>query len=104
MKTKTPRATLRILRRPDIRPGAARYEVDCRYSTTGLTHLPAPGIDLSDGVLTLAAAYEHEARCGRCDLSDVLDRGVQRLRRVVDEEWPRVEAALLERVMRGRRN
>ena len=104
MKTKTARATLRILRRPDLRPGAVRFEVDCRYSTTGLTHLPAPGVDLTDGVLILAAAYEHESRCGRCDLSDVLDRGDQRLRELVDREWPKVEAALLERVMRGRRN
>ena len=104
MKTKTPRATLRILRRPDLRPGAVRFEVDCSYSTTGLTHLPAPGIDLTDGVLILAAAYEHESRSGASDLSDVLERGDQRLRRVVDEEWPRVEAALLERAMLGRRN
>ena len=104
MKTTTPRATLRILRRPDLRSGAARFEVDCRYSTTGLTHLPAPGLDLTDGTLILCAAYAHEGRCGRCDLSDVLDRGDQRLRELVDREWPRVEAALLERAMRGRRN
>ena len=104
MKTKTPRATLRILRRPDLRPGAARYEVDCKFSTTGLTHLPAPGIDLSDGVLILAAGHEHEFRCGECDLADVLDRGDQQLRELVDREWPKVEAALIERVTLGRRN
>ncbi len=104
MKTKTPRATLRVLRRPDLRPGAARFEVDCRYSTTGLTHLPAPDLDLTDGMLILAAAYEHEARCGRCDLSDVLDRGDPRIRELVDREWPKLEAALLWRVMDGRRN
>ena len=86
MKTKTPRATLRILRRPDLRPGAARFEVDCKYRTTGLTHFPAPGIDLTDGVLILAAAYEHEARCGACELSDVLARGDQQLRELVDRE------------------
>ena len=46
--------------------------------------------------------YEHDARCGRCDLTDVLDRGDQRPRRVVDQEWPPVEATLLECVMQGR--
>ena len=104
MKTKLPRASLRVLHQPHLGPGVVRFEVDCKYSTTGLTHVPSPAVPLTDEMLILAAAYEHEARCGECDLADVLDRGDQRLRRVVDEEWPRIEAALLERVMRGRRN
>ena len=104
MSPKRRRAILRKLRLPRIGADVIRYEADCPYSTTGLTHFPAPGIDLTDGALILAVAYEHEARCRECDLPDVLDRGDQRLRRVVDAEWPTVETALLERVMRGRRN
>jgi len=85
MKTKT-KATLRILRRPDLAPGAARYDVDCKFSTTGITHSPRP-LALVDAALITAVAIEHEERCGDCDLTERL--------------WPLVQA---EMVMRGRRN
>jgi hypothetical protein len=94
------KATLRILRRPDLAPGAARYEIDCRYSTTGLTHLPGP-VALADQVLITAAGYEHESRCGECDLSDVFARGDRRMQVLTDELWPQIQGAIISR---GRRN
>ena len=101
MTTKTPKATLRILRRPDLAPGAARFDVDCRYSTTGLTSAPTPALSMTDDMLIFTAAYAHEERCGPCDVSDVLDRGDQQMRALTEELWPRIQGALL---MRGRRN
>ena len=94
------RATLRVVRRPDLGDGAKRFEADCRYATSGITHIPGP-VGLPDGRLILAVGYLHEERCGRCDVSPVLDRGDQELRALVDEEWLCFQGALL---MRGRRN
>jgi hypothetical protein len=97
---KRPMATLQVLRQPHIAPGCKRYEVDCRSSTTGLTWIPGP-FEVPEDHLILAAGYEHEERCGECDVSDVLARGDQHLRRLVDESWPRIVGAM---VRRGRRN
>ena len=94
-------ATLRILHRPDLAPGATWFEVDSRYATTGLTHIPSGNVDLHEECLILAVGYAHEERCGRCDVSDVLDRRDQQMREVTDELWPKVQVAM---VMRGRRN
>ena len=89
--SKTPQATLRILRRPDLAPGATRFEVDCRYSTTGLTHIPNPVLPMTDEMLITAVAYSHEERCGRCNLEDVFARGDQQMRAVTEELWPKVQ-------------
>ena len=102
--TKLPRATLRILRRPDLAPDAKRIEVDCRCATTGLTLLPQPELHLIEGVMVIIAATAHEERCGRCDVSEVLAKGDQQLRQTVDNAWPKLQAELAERMMKGRRN
>ena len=93
--SKPPRATLRILRRPDLAAGAARYEVDCTFSTTGLTSIPTPALAMTDEMLITAAAFAHEERCGECDLADVFARGDQQMRAVTEELWPKVQGALL---------
>ena len=98
---KQPRATLRILRRPDLAPGAIRFEVDCRYSTTGLSSIPSPVLPMTDEMLILAAGYAHEERCGECDVSDVLDRGDQQARAATEELWPKVQGALISRARRN---
>ena len=98
--TKLLRAALRILRRPDLAPDAKRFEVDCPYATTGLTLLPRPDLHMTDGVMVIIAATAHEERCGRCDLSGVLDQGDQAFREQADRLWGEVCAA----VVRGRRN
>ena len=96
---KTARATLRALPFPDLAPGCKRFEVDCGYSTTGLTWVPGP-VDLSDEHLTLMAAYTHQERCGACSVGDVVDRGDQRFRAMTEEAWSRLQVA----AMRQRRN
>ena len=98
---KPPRATLRILRRPDLAPGAARYEVDCKYSTTGLTSIPNPALPMTDEMLITAAAFAHEERCDGCDLADVFARGDQQMRAVTEELWPKVQGALISRARRN---
>ncbi len=98
---KPPRARLRIHSRPDLAPGAIRYEVDCWYSTTGLTHLPSPVLPMTDEMLILAAGYAHEQRCGQYDVSDVLSRGDQQSRELTERMWAELQGAML---MRGRRN
>ena len=98
---KMPRATLRILHQPHIGRGVVRFEVDCKYSTTGLTHVPSPAIPLTDEMLILAAAYAHEERCGECDVSQVLERGDQEIRDWTERTWAAIQG---EMVMRSRRN
>ena len=100
MRPNPPRATLRVLRRPDLGPDAVRFEVDCPASITGLTSIPTPALRLTDEMLILAAGYAHEERCGACDVSAVLDRGDQELRELTERTWSELRAA----VMRGRRN
>ena len=95
------KATVRVLHLPHIGRDVKRFEVDCRYSTTGLTSVPVPGMGWTDEALITAAAYAHEERCGECDVSDVLDRGDQQMRELTEELWPKIQGALL---MRARRN
>jgi hypothetical protein len=78
MSKRVPKASVRVMNRPDIAPGAKRFEVECPASTTGLTHAPGP-TDMSDDVLVTMAASAHQGRCGRCDVSDLLDRGMAEL-------------------------
>ena len=98
---KTPRASLTIYRRPNLAPGATRYEVGCKFGTTGLTSIPTPVVALTDKMLITAAAYVHQERCGGCDLGDVFTRGDQQMRELTEELWPKIQGALL---MRARRN
>lgn len=61
-----PSATVRVIRLPHLHPEAVRVEVDCRFSTTGITSIPAGPIKLTRAQLVTFATAEHEARCGRC--------------------------------------
>ena len=97
---KRPRASLRILHLPHIGRDVKRIEVECRYSTTGLTSVPVPGMGWTDEALITAAAYAHEERCGACDVSDVLDRGDQEIRDWTERTWAEIQA----RQLAGRRN
>ena len=98
---KPPRATLTICRRPGLSPGAVRFEVDCRSSTTGLTHVPRPALPMTDEMLITVAAFAHEERCGQCNLADVFARGDQQMQAVTEELWPKVQGAVISR---GRQN
>jgi hypothetical protein len=98
-------AEIRVIRMPYLHPDAVRIEVDCRFSTTGITQLPAPGgLELPTPALITAATFEHEARCGECDTAEAHAQGARELR----EETERAYEAMRERRLRyyahGRRN
>jgi single-strand DNA-binding protein len=76
-----PLAEVRVIRMSHIAAGAVRVEVECRHSTTGLTHVPGAGVEFDVPALTTIAAYAHEERCeGGCDTSRAHERGDRRLR------------------------
>ncbi len=101
----SPKATLRILRRPDLSAGAVRLEVDCRYGTTGLTQITAEGCPrLAVESLATILAYRHEEECGRCDLADVHARGDRELRDMVERADVTRRAEALRAYAAGRRN
>jgi hypothetical protein len=89
-------ARLRILHQPHIGAGVVRYEVECKYSVTGLTSVPTPAFDLTQEMLILVAGYAHEERCGECDVSPVLDRGDREVRELTEQAWARVQAAAMK--------
>ena len=94
-----PQATLQILDLGHLALGVKRLEVSCPFGTTGATHVPGP-VDLSDGVLTLLAAWSHEGRCGRCSVDDLLDQGDAQVRAATEAAWAELQAG----AMRGRGN
>ncbi len=100
-----PKATLRILRRPDWGADAVRLEVDCRYGTTGITQVAPDGCPrLATESLTTVLAYRHEEECGRCDLADVHARGDHELYELVERADATRRAEALRAYVEGRRN
>ncbi len=100
-----PKATLRILRRPDWGDDAVRLEVDCRYGTTGITQITAEGCPrLAVESLATILAYRHEEECGRCDLADVHARGDRELRDLVERADVTRRAEALRAYAAARRN
>ena len=96
-----PRATLRTLDLSHLGPGIVRYEVDCPAGTTGLTMVPSERLCLPEQTLILVVAWEHEGRCGRCCIEDVLAQGDQEMRALTERTRSKIQGELL---MRGRRN
>ena len=102
---RTPKASLRILRRPDLGEGVIRLEVDCRYGTTGITQITGEGCPrLAVESLATILAYRHEEECGRCDLADVHARGDRELRDFVERADADRRAEALRDYAEGRRN
>ena len=100
-----PKATLRVLRRPDWGEDAVRLEVDCRYGTTGITQVTAEGCPrLAVESLATILAYRHEEECGRCDVSDVHARGDRELYELAERADAARRAAALRAYAEGRRN
>jgi len=91
-----PQATVRVLTLPHIDAEAVRVEVDCRYSTTGLTSIPGPLVVMTRPMLVTSALFAHEGRCGECDTTDAHDQGDQTVR----AEMERLSAAVMQRAAR----
>jgi hypothetical protein len=102
--TRRPQATVRILTLPHLHPDAVRIEIDCRYSTTGLTSVPGPRGTITKPKMVTAAVFEHEARCGDCDTSEAHAQGDQKIRAMADEAWGFITAEVARLHVAGRRN
>lgn len=100
-----PIAEVRILRMPHLHPKAVRVEIDCRFSTTGLTSIPAPGgPELTRPQMVTGATYEHEQRCGQCDTSQAHQQGDTTLRDATDAIWDRIQQRRRTAYAQERRN
>jgi hypothetical protein len=102
--TRRPLAQVRILRQLHLSPDAVRVEIDCRYSTTGLTSIPSEALRLTVPMLVTQATYLHEERCGDCDTSEAHQRGDRRVRDHVEQIAATMQAKAAERYAAGRRN
>jgi hypothetical protein len=99
-----PIAEVRVIRRPDLYPDAVRIEIDCTYSTTGLTSIPGPMLALPREQMVTAACFEHEARCGDCDTEAAHRQGDQRVREQTDRAWDALLVTAQRRYDCGRPN
>ena len=102
--TRRPVATVRILKQPHLAPDAVRVEIDCRYSTTGLTSIPSEALRLTVPMLVTQAVYTHEERCGDCDTTEAHERGDRRVREHVEQLSAAIQAEFGRRYAASRRN
>jgi hypothetical protein len=80
-----PIASVTTLKLPHLHPDAVRIEVACPASTTGITHVPGPVVDVEIPTLITMAVVEHEARCeGDCDTSFVHAQGDEQAREIIE--------------------
>lgn len=89
------------MRLPHLHPDAVRVEVDCRFSTTGVTSVPGGPVELSRRQLVTFATYQHEERCGRCDTDAAHRQGDQTMRAEAERLHHEIE---LRRAVAGRKN
>ena len=99
-----PSATVRVLPLPDFAPGAVRVEVACPEGRTGITQVPAAGVELTVAMLTTAATFAHEERCGACDTEAAHRRGDLRIRDETERAWQALQAERARRYAEARRN
>jgi hypothetical protein len=99
-----PIASVRVLQLPDLAEGCLRVEVECRFSTTGLTSIAADRIGLTVPVLITSACFAHEERCGECDTAQAHAKGDQAIRTATENAWQAAQAERARRYMAGRRN
>jgi hypothetical protein len=99
-----PIATVRILKVPQFARDAVQVEIECRFSTAGLTSVAAERIGLTVLMLVTSAVYAHEECCGACDMAQAHERGDQAIRAATDEAWEDVQAELGRCYVAERRN
>jgi hypothetical protein len=93
-----------VMKMPRLHPEAIRVEIDCRYSTTGLTSFPGPVFALTRGQLITSAVFEHEARCGRCSTDHAHQQGDRQIREMTDRAWKDLLDAAGRRYAEARKN
>ena len=97
-----PIATVKVIHRPDFGPLAIKVEVGCPGRATGLLNVlgeAPPGV--RGALLIVAACFEHEARCGRCDLTDTREQADVEVRAAPEEAWAAWREERRQRILRG---
>jgi hypothetical protein len=84
-----PMATVRVIHRPDFGPQAVRIEIVCSSGVTSITGVSRQRLSPQVRVPSLIAAgcFEHEARCGACDLTEAYQQAEVDLRVAPAEAW-----------------
>ena len=83
-----PIASVRVIHRPDFGPLAIKVEVGCPERVTGLVNvLGEADPHVRGAVLIVAACFEHETRCGLCDLTDARWQADVEVRAAPEEAW-----------------
>jgi hypothetical protein len=101
MTGRRPIAEVRVVRMPHLHPDAVRIEVECSASCTGFTQIPSERFSLTVPVLITSACYDHEARCGECDVSLAHEQGDREARAELERTWNVVQAELSQRYVEG---
>jgi hypothetical protein len=102
--SRRPVARVRVLSLPHLHPEAVRVEVDCRAPATGITQIPAlGGPELPTPALITAATFEHDARCGECDTSEVHAQGATGLLEETERLHVQAQQRWFRRYAHGRR-
>jgi len=102
--TRRPIAEVKVIRMPHLHPDAVRVEIECPWSTTGLTSLPGPLFALTLEQLVTSAVFEHEARCGECDSKAAHEQGDREIREQTDRAWNSFLVTVQQRYDLRRRN
>src|SRR6266498_5948505 len=100
--SRRPLASVRVLQQPDLAEGCLQIEVECRYSTTGLTSIAADRIGLTVPMLITSACFAHDERCGECDTSQAHDQGDQAVRIATEDAWKALQAEFARGYVAGR--
>jgi len=95
-------ATVKVIHRPDFGPLAIKVEVGCPGHVTGLLNVLGDSPpEVRGALLIIAACFEHEARCGRCDLTDAREQADVEVRVAPDEAWGAWREERRQRIFRG---
>jgi hypothetical protein len=99
-----PVATVKVIHRPEFGPQAVQIEVLCPAGVTSVTGTSRGNLspDVRVPPLIATACFEHEARCGACDLTDVYQQQAQVDLRVAPiESWETWREIQRRRRLRG---
>jgi hypothetical protein len=100
--SRRPIATVTVIHRPDFGPLAIKVQVACPDRVTGLLNvLGAAHPQMRGALLIVAACVEHEARCGKCDLTEARRQADVDVRAAPEEAWAAWREERRQRLIRG---
>lgn len=96
------RASVKVIHRPDFGELAIRVEVSCPNRVTGLLNvLGEAHPEVRGALLIVAACFEHEARCGQCDLTEARRQADVEVRAAPEEAWATWREERRQQILRG---